>query len=54
MEQYYPNKKDLIDILLDCRLCLIWLRIIEEPEYAEDITKVIKRIEILVEEEQRK
>lgn len=53
MGQHYPSKSDLIDILLDCRICLIWLRIIEEEKYREDITKVIKRIELLVEEEQK-
>lgn len=51
-EQQYPDKKELIDLLYDVRVCLIWLRVIEEERFREDITKVIKRIEILIEEEE--
>lgn len=45
--------KTLFDTLLDARTCLIWLRLIEQEEYREEITKVIKSLDYYIDQESK-
>lgn len=46
------NERNLLELLNDTRMCLVWLRILENDYFYKDtITTVIQRIDAYIENE---